>query len=54
MSHACAKIWGKDFMPPETVAIIPSQGYVIEKKLVHEPDNFLLPVMESKSNTNFL
>ena len=22
--------------------------------IVHEPDNFLLPVMESKSNTNFL
>ena len=32
MSQACAKIWQKDFMPPETVAIIPSQGYVNEKK----------------------
>ena len=32
MSQACAKIWRKDFMPPETVAIIPSQGYVNEKK----------------------
>ena len=26
------QIWRKDFMPPETVSIIPSQGYVNEKK----------------------
>ena len=32
MSQACAKIWRKDFMHPQTVAIIPSQGYVNEKK----------------------
>ena len=32
MSQVCAKIWRNDFMPPETVAIIPSQGYLNEKK----------------------
>ena len=32
MSQACAKIWPKDLMPPETVAIIPSQGYVNDNK----------------------
>ena len=32
ISQAAVKIWPKDFMPTETVAIIPAQGYPNEKK----------------------
>ena len=41
MSQPCAKIWRKDFMPPESAAIILSQGYVSWKKYSIKGDRWI-------------